>query len=126
MALFQPRADRAHVWQGDAPQRKCLSAMYNDHERGAVYAVSDTVYVLRTTQSRGFLVVRREQRVQQDRPRSDFERRCAASPQARTRCPGRRATRAYAERWRSEAMLTLRSLATHNPSVTSGGVYAVN
>src|SRR5262249_43498597 len=63
MALLQPRADRAHVWQGDAPQRKCLSAMYDEHERGSVYAVSETVSVLRTTPSRGVLGVRREQRV---------------------------------------------------------------
>ena len=35
MALFQPGADRAHVWQGDAPQRKCLSEMYDDNDRGA-------------------------------------------------------------------------------------------
>jgi hypothetical protein len=46
--------------------------MYDDHERGAVYAVSETVSVLRTTQSRWFLVVRREQRVQHDRPSARF------------------------------------------------------
>ena len=35
MALFHPGADRAHVWRGDAPHRKCLSAMYDDNDRGA-------------------------------------------------------------------------------------------
>ena len=46
--------------------------MYDAHERGAVYAVSDTVSVLRTTHSRWFLGVRREQRVQHDRPSARF------------------------------------------------------
>src|SRR5262245_7306011 len=35
MALLQPGADRTQVWQGDAPERKCLSAMYDDNDRGA-------------------------------------------------------------------------------------------
>ncbi len=35
MALFHPGADRAHVWPGYALQRKCLSEMYYDNERGA-------------------------------------------------------------------------------------------
>src|SRR5262245_43112277 len=43
MALLQPGADRAQVWQGDASERKCLSAMYDDHDRGAAYAVGEAV-----------------------------------------------------------------------------------
>src|SRR5690348_11126816 len=51
MALFQPGADRAHVWRGDAPQRKRLSEMYDNNERGLAEAVS----LLRTTKSLSFL-----------------------------------------------------------------------
>jgi hypothetical protein len=63
MALFQPGADRAYVWQGAALQRKGLSKMYDDNERGAAQAVSDTVSVLRTTQSLWFLGGRRDTNV---------------------------------------------------------------
>jgi hypothetical protein len=63
MALLQPSADRAHVWQGDAPQRKCLSEMYDDHDRGAAEAVAEAVSCLRTMQSLWFLRVRRETNV---------------------------------------------------------------